>query len=143
MILVDANVLIYAVNADSPHHQAARRWWEETLSGTVQIGLSWTVILAFLRITTRPGIFERPLSTEDAVAFVDDWLAQPYVSIVDNGAVHWPIFRNLQLAVGTAGNLTSDTLLAAIALELGAEICSTDYDFARFTGVRYTNPLTD
>ena len=114
MILVDANLLIYAVNSDSPHHKRARQWWERMLSGSEEVGLAWIVILAFLRITTRPGILARPLPPEAAVAYVDEWLDQPFVTLVENGDVHWPIFRNLQLSVGTAGNLTSDTLLAAI-----------------------------
>lgn len=80
MILVDANLLIYAVNSDSPHHEAARRWLEETLSGTTRVGLAWVVLLAFLRITTRAGIFDRPLSIERALDYVDSWIDQPFVN---------------------------------------------------------------
>jgi hypothetical protein len=141
MILVDANVLVYAIDADSPHHRSARQWLEEVLSGTTPIGLAWIVILAFLRLTTRSGILRKPLQPERAMAFVDEWLAQPYVSAVGPGQGHWPILRKLLRDSGTAGNLTSDAHLAAVALELGASICSTDADFGRFPGVERISPL--
>jgi toxin-antitoxin system PIN domain toxin len=141
VILVDANVLIYAIDADSPHHRPARRWLEEALSGTKPIGLAWIVILAFLRLTTRSGILKNPLPPEHATAFVDEWLAQPYVSAVGPGQGHWTILRKLLRDSGTAGNLTSDAHLAAIALELGATVCSTDTDFGRFPGVERISPL--
>jgi uncharacterized protein len=141
VILVDANVLIYAIDADSPHHSSARRWLEEALSGTKPVGFAWIVVLAFLRITTRSGILRRPLSPERAMAYVDEWLAQPYVRPVAPGEGHWTILRKLLRDSGTAGNLTSDAHLAAIALELGASICSTDGDFERFPGIERVSPL--
>ncbi len=141
MILVDANVLIYAIDADSPHHRPARRWLEHELSGTTPVGLVWIVILAFLRLTTREGILKKPLSPERAMAFVDEWLAQPYVSAVGPGDGHWTILRKLLRDAGTAGNLTSDAHVAAVALELGATICSTDADFGRFPGIERISPL--
>ena len=141
MILVDANVLIYAIDADSPHHRPARRWLERELSGTTPVGLVWIVILAFLRLTTREGILKKPLSPERAMAFVDEWLAQPYVSAVGPGDGHWTILRKLLRDAGTAGNLTSDAHVAAGALELGATICSTDADFGRFPGIERISPL--
>ncbi|MEZ5330599.1 MAG: TA system VapC family ribonuclease toxin [Thermoanaerobaculia bacterium] len=141
MILVDANLLIYAVNADSAHHAAARRWWEETLSGTTPVGLAWSVLLAFLRITTRAGIFERPLSADRALATVDSWLDQPFVRAVGPGPGHWAILRVLLRDAGTAGNLTADANLAALALELRSPLYSTDSDFGRFPGLEHVNPL--
>ena len=141
MILVDANVLIYAIDADSPHHSLARGWLEETLSGTTPLGLAWIVILAFLRLTTRSGILRNPLPPERAMAYVDEWLAQPHVRAVSPGEGHWPILRKLLRDSGTAGNLTSDAHLAAVALERGASVCSTDGDFERFAGVERVNPL--
>ncbi|MYE20694.1 MAG: type II toxin-antitoxin system VapC family toxin [Rhodospirillales bacterium] len=143
MILVDANLLIYAVNQDAVSHGRARDWLEEALSGTVSLGLPWVSLLAFLRITTHPGIFERPLQADDAAAFVDGWLDQPFVEPVGPGARHWPILRNLIGAVGTAGNLTSDAHIAAMAIERGATVYSADHDFGRFPGVRHVNPLRD
>ena len=141
MILVDANVLIYAIDADSPHHRSARRWLEDALSRATPIGLAWIVILAFLRLTTRSGILRKPLPPEHAMAFVGEWLAQPYVRTVSPGEGHWAILSKLMRDSGTAGNLTSDAHLAAMALELGASVCSTDADFGRFPGVERISPL--
>jgi hypothetical protein len=141
VILVDANVLIYAIDADSPHHRAARAWLEAALSSTRPVGFAWIVILAFLRLTTRPGILRRPLPVERALAFVDEWLAQPYARTVSPGAGHWAVLRKLLRDSGSAGNLTSDAHLAALAVELGGSISSTDADFERFPGVERVNPL--
>jgi len=141
VILVDANVLVYAIDSDSHHHRAARRWLEAALSGTTPVGLAWVVLLAFMRLTTRPGILRKPLPPERAMAFVDEWLALPVVRAVGPGEAHWAILRSLLRAVGTAGNLTSDAHLAALALEQGASICSTDRDFERFPGIERIDPL--
>jgi len=143
VILVDANLLIYAVDADSPHHARARRWLEETLSGDTRVGLPWVVILAFLRITTRSGILGRPLPADDAIAYVESWLRQPYVEAVAPGENHWPVLRSLLQASGTAGNLTADAHLAALALEHGCSIATADNDFRRFAGVTCINPVAD
>lgn len=142
MIIVDANLLLYAVNADSPHHEPARRWLEATLSTATQVGLAWMVILAFVRVTTRSGIFRRPLAVDQALAYVDSWLELPNVTAVGPGERHWPILRNLLDAVGTAGNLTSDAHLAALAFELGCPVYSTDHDFKRFPGIRHVDPIS-
>jgi toxin-antitoxin system PIN domain toxin len=142
VILIDANLLIYAIDADSPQHARARPWLERVLSGTAPVGLPWIVILAFLRITTREGIMRRPLSPGAALGYVDSWLQQPCVEIAAPGDHHWPILCRLLEATGTAGNLTSDAHIAALALERGAAVCSTDHDFARFPGIRHVNPLT-
>lgn len=141
MILVDANLLIYAVNADAPHHEQARAWLEDVLSGTTFVGLPWVSLLAFLRITTRPGILANPMSVEKAIGYVDEWLGQPFVDPVLPGVGHWPILRNLLRTSGAAGNLASDAHLAALAIEHGATICSADCDFRRFPGVEHVNPL--
>jgi hypothetical protein len=141
VILVDANLLIYAVDADSPHHAPARRWLERTLSTATAVGLPWIVILAFVRITTHAAVMRRPLSPEAAVAYVDDWLNQPYVTAVAPGERHWAILKVLLEATGSAGNLTSDAHLAALAIEHSAAVCSTDNDFRRFPGLRLVNPL--
>lgn len=143
MILLDANLLIYAIDADSPQHARARRWLEATLSGDTWVGLPWIVVLAFVRITTRAGIMATPLSIQQAVGFIDDWLAQPYVALVGPGDAHWPVLKNLLITAGAAGNLTSDAHLAALAIEHGCEIASADNDFRRFTGVTLVNPLAD
>jgi toxin-antitoxin system PIN domain toxin len=141
VILVDANVLIYAIDADSPHHARARQWLEETLSGTTRVGLAWVVVLAFLRIVTRHGILQRPLPLDRAVAYVDEWLAQPYVVAVGPADHHWPLLKNLLSTTGTAGNLVSDSHLAALAIEHGYTVFSSDHDFKRFSGLAHVNPL--
>ncbi len=141
MILIDANLLIYAVDSDSPHHAKARHWLEETLSGTTRVGLAWVVLLAFLRLTTHPAVMRRPLAVERALEYVDEWLGQPFVETVVPGEKHWPLLRTLLAATGAAGNLSSDAHLAALSLENNAEIRSTDRDFGRFPGVRHINPL--
>ncbi|MFN0313819.1 MAG: type II toxin-antitoxin system VapC family toxin, partial [Burkholderiales bacterium] len=140
MILLDANLLIYAIDADSPHHKPARRWLEKTLSSGTRVGLPWIVVLAFVRITTRSGILRHPLAIAQAAGFIDDWLAQPYVTFIGPSDGHWPILKNLLVAGGAAGNLTSDAHLAALAIEHGYEIASSDNDFRRFTGVTLVNP---
>ena len=141
MKLVDVNLLIYAVNRDAPEHRNAKRWFESAVSGAESIGIAWTVILAFLRITTRPGILQRPLVQEAAIGYIDEWLALPNVELVVPGDGHWRILSNLLRANGTLGNLTSDAHLAALALENGADVYSADYDFQRFQGVKHVNPL--
>jgi uncharacterized protein len=141
MILVDANLLIYAIDSDSPHHARARRWLETVLSGTTRVGLAWVVILAFLRITTRPGLLRKPLSIERAMAFIAEWLAQPYVVAVAPSDQHWQVFSALLRTAGSAGNLVSDTHLAALAIEHGYAVYSSDHDFKRFPGLTHVNPL--
>jgi toxin-antitoxin system PIN domain toxin len=101
VILVDANLLIYAVNADAPRHAAARAWLEAMLSGTTEVGLAWVVVLAFLRITTRSGILDRPLTPADALAVVDGWFRQPFVKPMCPGPNHWPLLRQLLIGTGT------------------------------------------
>ena len=142
MILVDANLLIYAVNQDLPQHVRIKAWWEATLSGSTIVGIPWVSLLAFLRICTNPRIFSRPLSPESAIAYVDEWLQQPPVRLVTPGPGHWAIMRNLLVQTGTAGNLTTDTHIAALALELGYGIYSADNDFRRFPGLKHINPLS-
>ncbi len=143
MILLDANLLIYSVNQDMPHHKKARAWWEGALSGPDAVGLPWVSLMAFLRICTNPRIFESPLSPERTMGFIDEWLARPNVRMVTPGIGHWAILKNLVRQTGTAGNLTTDAHIAALALEHGCTICSADNDFKRFSGVTHINPLAD
>lgn len=142
MILIDANLLIYAVNSDSPQHEAARAWLEKTLSQEERVGLPWVVLLAFLRISTKRGIFERPLSPDRAREFVDEWLALPNVKAISPGSPHWPILSNLLKTTGTAGNLTTDAHLAAQGIEQGYKLATCDHDFHRFPGLDVLTPLS-
>ena len=143
MRLVDVNILLYAINADSPHHRAAKTWIEDTIGGVETVALPWIVILGFLRLATSRQIFAKPLAPEDAVAVVDGWLGRSNVVALSAGPEHWRILRQLVSGAGTAGNLTTDAHLAALAIEHGCELCSTDADFGRFPQLAWINPLTD
>ena len=140
MKVVDANVLLYAVNSDAATHEDARRWVEEALNGEEAIGFSWTVLLAFLRLSTRRGLFARPLEVAEAIEMTDLWLAQPPAVIVQPTARHGAILRGLLDSTGSGGNLVNDAHLAALAVEHGAVIVSYDTDFERFNGVRCCTP---
>lgn len=141
MKLVDANVLLYAVNEDAPHHDAAHAWLDRALAGAETVGFAWVVLLAFLRLGTRPGLFPRPLPFDDAVGVVGFWLGQPTAVAVHPGERHLGLLGGLLATVGTAGNLVNDAHLAALAIEHRADIVSFDRDFERFDGVRVTPPL--
>jgi len=139
--IVDVNLLLYALDETSPRHTAARRWVENTMSGRETVGLSWTVLLAFLRLSTRSAVFAAPLTSDEALDVIDGWLALPSVVVVQPGRRHADLLRELLSLVGTAGNLVPDAHLAALAVEHGAELCSCDADFSRFPGVRWVDPL--
>jgi toxin-antitoxin system PIN domain toxin len=141
MILVDANLLLYAEDSRASCHAQARRWWDERLSGEDPVCLCWTVLTAFVRIGTNPRVYQRPLSIDEAVDRMRSWFAQPCVRIVHATGRHLDVFGRL-LATGQAtGNLVPDAHLAALAIEHGCLLCSTDGDFARFPGLAWKNPL--
>lgn len=140
MKVVDANVLLHAYNPSAPLHAEARSWLESALSDEEPVGLAWIVILAFLRIATNPRAVSVPASIERACETVDQLLGYPPVRVVQPGPEHWRQVRRLLLEVGSAGNLTTDTHLAAIALEHGATLVSYDNDFARFERLRWERP---
>lgn len=142
MILVDTNLLVYAVNSDAPLHAPARDWLEETLSTDLVIGIPWLVMVAFLRLTTNPRVMQMPMSAEQALGYVNSWLQQPYVMPLNPGERHWALFNKLLLDSGTAGNLTNDAHIAAIAIEHGYTVYSSDNDFRRFDGLEHVNPLS-
>lgn len=140
MRVVDANVLLYAVNADTRHHDSSRRWIEDALSGADTVGFTWLAVTAFVRISTKAGLFARPLTASEAVAQVRTWLDAPGARIVEPAAQHITILDNLLEEVGAGGNLVSDAHLAAIAIEHRAEVVSFDADFGRFPGLRWVQP---
>jgi uncharacterized protein len=142
MILIDANLLIYSVNKDASEYEAAHEWLESTISDAETIGLAWIVILTFVRVTTMPRLFRRPLTVREAVQTVESWLEQPGVTVVHPGERHARILHDLLLKVGTAANLTTDAHIAALAIEHYAELCTVDRDFAKFPGLRWRNPLS-
>lgn len=141
MKIVDANLLLYATDARSPRHGAARSWLERQLSGDETIAFAWVVLLAFVRLSTNPQVFQRALSADRAFDVVDRWLGQPCAVIVHPGERHHAIVRQLLRPLGTAGNLVNDAHLAALAVEHGAELNSCDSDFSRFSGLRWINPI--
>ncbi len=141
MKVVDINLLIYALNKDTPHHPQAKKWLETSLSDDEPVGLAWIVILGFLRIITSARIMPAPLSSETAIEVIEEWLHHPTVKIIVPGERHWDILKELLTPLGTAANLTSDAHLAALAIEYGARLFSTDNDFSRFPNLRWINPI--
>ena len=140
MVLVDTNVLLYAVNRRLPQHRPARRWIEAALSGDEPVGLAWMALLAFVRIVTRPALSPRPLTADAAFDLVDAWLSAPAATVVAPTTRHAALVRGLLSESGTAGNLVVDAHLAALAVEHRARICTFDRDFARFRGLRWFTP---
>ncbi len=141
MRVPDINILIYAINQDTPYHKQAKAWLEQSLSGSEPVGLTWIVILGFLRIVTHGSIMPHPLSAETALELINSWLRQPVVRILQPSNQHWQLVKELLSQIGTAGNLTSDAHLAAFAIEHAACLYSSDNDFSRFHSLRWKNPL--
>lgn len=141
MKLLDVNLLLYAVDEAAPHHEPARRWVEETLSGSETVALAWMTLIGFLRLSTHASLFENPLEMDAAMDLIDGWLERPCTTVVHPTERHATVLRELLAPLGTAGNLTSDAHLAALAIEHGALLCSRDTDFARFSGLRWVDPL--
>jgi len=141
MILVDANILICAYNPAAEQHAAAKRWLETAIAGPTPVRLAWVTVLAFVRIMTHPQVFRRPFSMAEAVETVDSWLAQRSVAMLGPSEDHWPTLRRLLTEGQASGPLSADAHLAALAIEHGATLFTTDRDFARFTGVTVVDPL--
>jgi uncharacterized protein len=139
--LPDVNLLLYAADESSPHHSSALEWVNATMSGVETVALAWAVLLGFIRISTNLALSERAIEPEQALDLVDAWLTQPPVTIVHPTPRHTAVLRDLLTPLGTAGNLTSDAHLAALAIEHGATLYSSDNDFSRFAGLRWVDPL--
>ena len=142
MILVDANLLVYARVEDFAQHEAARSWLDERLNGVPAVGLPWPSMLAFVRLVSNPRIFERPMSSGEAWRQVEEWLACPPVWTPEPTEHHLEVLAALMPSVGNRPNLVPDAHLAAIAIQYGLTLCSTDADFGRFKGLKWENPLT-
>lgn len=140
MKVVDANVLLYAVNTDAPHHESSRRWLDRALSGEDRVGLAWVPLLAFLRLSTDVSIFPEPLTTEEAAEQVSDWLAAPGAVAIHPTARHADLLAGLLSSAGTGGNLVNDAHLATLALEHRGEVVTYDTDFGRFASVTWRRP---
>jgi toxin-antitoxin system PIN domain toxin len=141
VILVDANILIYASNADTDQHARARDWLTEQLNGLAAVGLPWASLLAFLRVGTQPRAFRTPLMMEAAWQQVSNWLSAEPVWIPTPTERHATVLARLLALPGVYGNLVPDAHLAALAIEHGLTLCSTDGDFARFPTLQWLNPL--
>jgi toxin-antitoxin system PIN domain toxin len=141
VILLDANLLLYAYNADAPQQQAASGWLTEALESADTIGLPMPTIWAFVRISTSIRLWKNPLTSDQAFSIIDEWLSQPGVVVVQAGPRHLELLKELMSEFDAIGALVSDAVLAALALEFGATLASTDQDFRRFPSVRWTNPL--
>ena len=142
MIILDANILLYAYQADTPHHAAAAKWIERQFKGRDVIGLPWITIWAFLRVSTNPRAWPRPMPAHKAFQIVREWLAMPGVAIVHPGPRHAELLERLVGDYGAGGPMVTDAALAALAIENGAALASTDRDFSRFEGLRWVNPLS-
>lgn len=141
MIVLDANLLLYAYDSDSQQHAKARAWVEETFSNGTPVGLPWQTVTAFLRIVTNPRLSGKRFTPEEAIHIVDQWLAQPNVSLLPAGEQHWSLLRQMLKEGQARGPLISDADLAALTIEYGGVLYTTDRDFARFPALRWTNPL--
>ncbi len=141
MILVDANLLIYARVSTFPQHKRARVWLDEQLNGPTAVGLPWPSLLAFLRLVTNPRVFERPEPIEAAWTQVREWIECDSVWIPEATERHAEILGRLFSDPGIQANLVQDAHMAALAIEHGLQLCSTDGDFARFKDLQWINPL--
>ena len=140
MVIVDANVLLYAVDRVSPQHEPSRSWLDAALAGREAVGLAWIALLAFVRIGTNPSILPSPMTVDEATGQVEAWLSAPASVAADPTPRHAALLRGLLRETGTGGNLTSDAHLAALSIEYGADVVSYDRDFARFPGIRHRLP---
>ena len=141
MIVLDANLLLYAYDSDSQQHAKARAWIEQTFSNGTPVGLPWQTVTAFLRIVTNPRLSGKRFTPEEAIQIVDQWLTQPNVSLLPAGEQHWSLLRQMIKDGQTRGPMISDADLAALTIEYGGVLHTTDRDFARFPALRWTNPL--
>jgi toxin-antitoxin system PIN domain toxin len=138
--LVDANVLVYAVNSADPKHTRSRTWLDGSFSAGETVGFTWVVLLAFLRLVTKVGLFPRPLAVGDAVALIRAWITHPAAVVVEPTARHLDVLAGLLTSTDTGANLVNDAHLAAIAIENDATVITFDSDFGRFSGVRWRLP---
>jgi uncharacterized protein len=134
----DVNLLLYAINTDSPQHKAARTWLEASFAGAGGIAFAWPALVGFLRLSTRSGIFGQPLSLDRALELMNEWLDHPAAHVIAPTDRHAPILAGLLVGRGRGGNLASDAHIAALAIEHGAELGTFDRDFEQFAGLRLT-----
>jgi toxin-antitoxin system PIN domain toxin len=141
VIVLDVNLLIYAADGNTVLHDVARRWLQSIISGSELIGLPWQTIHAFLRISTHPRVSGSQVSIERSVGAIQQWMDLPHVRVLSPGERHWGILKDMLTEGQARGALTADAQLAAVAIEYGGVLHTTDRDFARFPGLRWVNPL--
>lgn len=140
-MLVDANILLYAVDSDSRFHEPAHAWLEATLNGDRRVGIPWQSLTAFVRIATHPRALREPLEPSEAWSFVEEWLDSPITWTPEPGRAHRAILGRLVRDLDLRANLVSDAVLAALCLEHGLTMISADSDFARFPDLSWINPV--
>lgn len=143
MIVLDANILLYAYDSTSEMHARARAWIERIFSEGSLVGIPWQTVSAFLRIATNPNLPGRRYTPEQAAQIVDQWLDQPNVRFLSAGDQHWSVLRRMMIEGQARGPLVTDAHLAALTIEHGGVLYTTDRDFSRFTGLRWANPLDE
>ena len=143
MILLDINLLVYAHVTTFTNHRRARLWLDGRLNGTAPVGLPWPSLVGFVRLVSNPRIFEQPETVDEAWRQIEEWLDCPSVWMPQPGERHREILGSLLRNQGVRANLVPDAHLAALAIEHGLILCSTDGDFARFPGLRWENPLDE
>ena len=141
MIIPDLNLLVYAHFDGTPHHKAARRWWEGLINGSERVGVPWVVATGFVRLMTHPRVVANPATTTEAIDYVQEWFRFSHVTPVNPGSDHLIHLRRSLAAAGVGADLVTDAHLASIAMEYQAELHSNDADFSRFPGLRWRNPL--
>jgi uncharacterized protein len=141
MIILDANILLYSRDSSSAQHEAARSWLEETLNAEPDVRIGLISLLAFLRLSTDPRVFSRPLEPSAAIATIAEWLTLPNVTVAEPTDHHWPLLSELAMKGKARGPLLMDAHLAALVVEHGATLATSDRDFARFPGLRWVDPL--
>jgi len=141
VIVVDANLLIYSYDTESPHHKKSRAWVEKIFSDIEPVGLPWQTVSAFLRVITNRRLPGSRLTVEQAIEIVEAWLEQPNIRIIVAGDDHWSVLKRMIMEGRATGPLVSDAELVALTVEYGAVLYTADRDFARFPGLRWKNPL--
>ncbi|MEI8282246.1 MAG: TA system VapC family ribonuclease toxin [Armatimonadota bacterium] len=141
MVIPDANLLIYTFNRDSKYHEQAKVWWEELVQGSEYIGLDWSVVITFLRLTTNPIMFPKGVDIENSLKVVRSWLDIDHVHVIYPGSQHFDILSSLLIQARVGHNLVPDIHLAALAIENRATLHSHDRDFQRFSGLKLHDPI--
>ena len=141
MIIPDINLLVYAHNEQDPNHAPARQWWRGLVDGSELLGVDWSIIVGFIRVSTLPSVVTDPPEPQYTASIVESWLEIPHMSMIEPGPDHLKIVTDLLAAAGRGGNLVPDAHITALAIQHDAVVHTNDRDFSRFRGLRWSNPL--